>query len=184
MEARARFPRSGARAAWLAVIASAALAGCFADPTEVVVVVDTDALPGTDYQQMQLTFTSSLGQGLFQETAFSNGSQLPVSVGATLSGSSTAFDVVVNLDGGAFGPVTNVGLPFSTRKVSSVSFVTDQMRMLFIPMFKKCACVDAAGMPTTSCPHALEPDCHDLVSPPLTAFDADHLPRLPASTSP
>jgi len=181
MEVRARCQRPGARGAWLAALA--ALVGCFADPTEVVVVVDTDAVQGRDYQQMQLTFSSLSNQGPFQDMSFSNGPQLPVTVGVTRAGSSTAFDVLVNLENGSSSP-TGAPLPFSTRKASSVSFVTDEMRVLLIPMFKKCACVDAAGMPTTSCPHALEPDCHDLVSPPLTSFDADHLPRLPASTSP
>jgi hypothetical protein len=164
------------------VVAAVALTGCFADPTEVIVVVDSDAVAGKDFQQVQLLFSSE--GGLFQEPAFSNGPQLPATVGVTLSGSSTTFDVVVNLDAGAFAPMGNGGLPFSTRKASSVTFVTDQMRVLLIPMFKRCACVDAAGMPSTNCPHALDPDCHDLVNPPLSAFDADHLPRLPASTSP
>lgn len=186
-----RSQSSGVRRAVLAALAATAFSGCFADPTEVVIVMDTDAKAPTDFSQIQFTFFST-GGVIFPDgsmrsnqiaSASADGSSLPVTVGVIPAGES-AFDVLVTLatNPSSFGDPANAPLPFETRKVSNVRFVTNEMRTLFIPVPKVCACVTAAGKPSTNCPHALDPECSDITSPTLTDFDEDNLPRLPAST--
>jgi hypothetical protein len=172
----------------LAALAATAFSGCFADPTEIVVVMDTDAKAPTDFAQVQFAFSSAnviFPDGSQRSNmigfASADGSSLPVTVGVVPAGEN-AFDVSVTLATNAvsFDPM-NPALPFATRTVSDVRFVTNQMRTLFIPIPKICACVTADGTPSTNCPHALDPECSDLTSPKLTDFDADHLPRLAAA---
>ena len=185
-----RAQSSGGLRAVLAALAAIALSGCFADPTEVVVVMDTDAKAPTDFAQIQFTFfstggvTSSDGSKGSNTDAFASadGSSLPVTVGVIPEGES-AFDVLVTLTTrpwSSFDPM-NPPLPFATRSASNVRFVTNEMRTLFIPIPKICACVTATGTPSTNCPHALDPECSDLTSPTLTDFDEDNLPRLRAA---
>jgi hypothetical protein len=185
-----RSQSSGARRAVLAALAATAFSGCFADPTEVVVVMDTDAKAPTDFAQIQFTFSTGgvtfpNGRTSSNMIAFASadGSSLPVTIGVIPAGESE-FDVLVTLatNPSFFGDPANAPLPFETRKVSNVRFVTNEMRTLFIPIPKICACVTAAGAPSTNCPHALDPECSDITSPKLTDFDEDNLPRLAAST--
>jgi hypothetical protein len=166
MDARARVGGSGARGILLAVLAAAPLAGCFADPTEVVVVVDTDGRPFQDFGQVNFQLSSPISPG---QGAFANAAPMPVTLGVTPGQGSTTrtFDVTVTLMN-----LTNGGF-FLRRKVSNVSFVSDQMRALFIPMLSICACTG------TSCPHALDDQCRDITAPVLTPFDEGNLPRLP-----
>ena len=178
MNARVRHSLWGPGGVLIAALAAVALTGCFADPTEVVVVVDTDAKPFTDFGTIQFMFSSG-------EQAFGDPSRLPATVGVRPQGPSTEFDVLVNLGVGAnappFDPTGRSPLPFAVRKASNVRFVNGEMRVLLLPILRACACVDASGMPTTSCPHALDPDCQDLTDPSLAEFDEDNIPRLPAS---
>jgi hypothetical protein len=172
----------GAVSLWLA---AAAVSGCFADPTEVVVVVDTDAKVGRDFIDVQLCFSSGAFSPTFE--SHSDGRTWPVTVGARHEVAST-FDVLVKLkttfasDGcnSAF-PMMQPTLPFDTRKAMDVRFVDGEMRVLYLPLFKICACVDDAGMPITNCQHALDPDCTDLSNPKLGDFDENNLPHIPAS---
>jgi hypothetical protein len=158
-----------------------AVAGCFADPTEVVVVVDTDAKAGLDFLDVQLCFSSGA-------EAHADGTSLPVTVGARREGTTPMFDVLVKLNTTRtqcnnfnFNMTMATPPPFSSRKAMDVRFVEGEMRTLYLPMLKSCACVDAAGMPITNCAHALDPDCRDLSNPKLGDFDEDNLPHLPAS---
>jgi hypothetical protein len=184
-----RAQSSGGLRAVLAALTATALTGCFADPTEVVVVMDTDAKAPADFTQVQFSFSS--GQMIFPGGimkpspggfASADGSSLPVTVGVIPEGES-AFDVMVTLttNASSFDDPMNPPLPFATRSASNVRFVTNEMRTLFIPIPKICACVTATGTPSTNCPHALDPECSDLTSPTLTDFDEDNLPRLPAA---
>ncbi len=179
MSTSAHHPRSIRRGAFVAALATAALAGCFADPTEVVVVVDTDAKPLTDFGMIQFTFSSG-------EQASGSATTLPATVGVRPQGStSTEFDVLVTLNVGVNNfvgnPMVGAPLPFAARKASNVRFVDGEMRVLFLPILRACACVDASGMPSTNCPHALDPDCADLTDPNMSEFDDDNIPRLPPS---
>ena len=171
--------RSTRRGAFVVSLATVALAGCFADPTEVVVVVDTDAKPLTDFGTIQFNFSSG-GQ------ASGSATTLPATVGVRPEGPSAEFDVLVTLNVGVNNfvpgnPMVGAPLPFAARKASNVRFVDGEMRVLFLPILRACACVDASGMPSTNCPHALDPDCADLTDPNLAEFDDDNVPRLPAS---
>jgi hypothetical protein len=177
-------PRPGARGAGLAAVAAATLAGCFADPTEVVVVVDTDAKVGRDFSEVDFCF-SPAPQGPPQPTA--DGSQWPVTVGVRPQ-SQTTFSLMVRLSptpGAPCPPSGSMGpdqLAFATRSAADVRFVPGEMRVLFLPILSVCACVNAAGMPITGCTHALDPGCQDLSDPPLGDFDPNNIPHLPASS--
>ena len=176
--------RGLARGVVLIVLAAPALAGCFDDPTEVVVVLDTDAKVGRDFNDVQLCYSTG-------NEAHADGRTWPVTVGVRRMGPTTTFTVLVKLNttpspspcNNNFMPPGTLGAspPFDTRTAKDVQFVDGEMRSLFLPLFKACACVDAAGMPTTNCTHALDPNCEDLSNPKLGDFDEDNLPHLPAS---
>jgi hypothetical protein len=169
-------------------LATSALAGCFADPTEVVVVLDTDAKLGRDYNSVQLCFNPG-GE------SDADGTTWPVTVGVRKMDATPTFTVLVKLNttlntfapGGCDsnpmlpGRTQTTANPFIVRTAKDVQFVDGQMRALFLPLRTMCACVDAAGMPITGCANALEPECADLSNPPLSDFDEDNLPHLPAS---
>jgi hypothetical protein len=167
-------------------LAMSALAGCFTDPTEVVVVVDTDARAGRDFVDVQLCLSSS-EFGSFESHA--DGRTLPVTLGVRRQGTTTMFDVFVKLNTTLGAPPCNFPgrtepappPPFDSRKAMDVQFVDGQMRTLYLPMLKDCACVDDTGMPITNCTHALDADCRDLSNPKLGDFDEDNLPHIPAS---
>jgi hypothetical protein len=177
-------PRAARRLAVLFALAAPLFEGCFDDPTEVVVVVDTDAKFGLNFSDVQLCFAQ------FNEV-HADGRTWPVTVGVRRSGPSTAFNVIVKLNttfpglpcGGQRdpNPMNLPPLPFDTRTARDVRFVDGEMRVLYIPILKACACVDASGTPITNCTHALDPDCSDLSNPSLGTFDEDNLPHLPAS---
>ena len=161
MDARRPGPRFNASGLVLAALAAPMLAGCFPDPTEVVVVVDTDAKPFVDFQQISYQIGPNVGG------AFANPDLMPSTLGVTPSQGATTFEVVVIL-------ASNVrGAEFMRRKVSNIRFVRDQMRALFIPMLSVCSCNG-----TTNCPHALDAGCRDITAPVLTSFDESNLPRL------
>ena len=168
-------------------LASTALSGCFADPTEVVIVVDTDAKVGRDFVDVQFCFSSGAFSPAFESHA--NGTSWPVTVGARHEGSTPmSFDVLVKLNTTLAPDPCNSSFrmmqpapPFDSRKAMDVQFVDGEMRVLYLPLFRVCACVDDAGMPITNCAHALDPDCRDLSNPKLGDFDEDNLPHIPAS---
>jgi hypothetical protein len=169
-------PRKPGASARLAALAALGLMGCFSDPTEVVVVVDTDAT-SRDFVQMQFTTTPGFARPDMLQMpflAFANATPLPVTLGLTPAEDRTpsTFDVIVEFitANGASG----VGdIPFLHRKVSNINFVPDQIVTLFIPMLSFCS-----SNGTTSFPHALDDECRDITAPVLTKFDEDNIPHL------
>jgi hypothetical protein len=159
----------GALALVLATCAFVSLEGC--EPTEIVVVTDTDAIPGQDFVGVQF----QLAQGNF---AWADTSHFPVTWGLTPQGSVTDFDVTVTLSHtlGQFGP-DRTDNPFASRKASHVRFVDGAMKVLFIPVFKSCGCVG------TNCPNPVPTECREMMSPVLADFDEGNIPRLPKSPS-
>jgi len=160
--------------AWL--IASAALlAGC--GPTEVVVVVDTDIQPmSTD--EVELIVSTGQFSGFQPSTAST--SQLPITLGVTTSGHASTFDVAVTLSRGSRTPgPPNDASVISRRDAMDVAFTNDEQRVVFVPLFAKCA-----GTGGTAFPNPLDPDCLDLVSPQTTPLDEDNLPRIPKTPAP
>jgi hypothetical protein len=177
--------RRGGLVVTLVALAAGSLTGCFDDPTEVVIALDTDAKVGRDFADVQLCFSSSSGSS---SEAHADGRTLPITIGVRRQGPSTAFTVLVKLNttqsaSPCNGFMTNgmTAPAFDTRTAKDVQFVDGEMRVLFLPLLKACACVDAAGMPITNCAHALDPECQDLSSPKLGEFDEDNIPHLPAS---
>jgi hypothetical protein len=165
-------------------LAAAPLAGCFPDTTEVVVVVDTDMqrseFGSLTFSVVSGNFNVGAGSGTFDPTS----TALPATMGVVPAGSSTSFDVTVTMwppgvgVGGTFpqGPpgamLPTTTLPLMSRKASHVRFVAGSQQMLSLPITRQCLCNG------TSCPHALEPECRELISPGLTAFDSSHIPRI------
>jgi hypothetical protein len=162
----------------------AMLAGCLHDPTEVVVVVDSDLTPFVDFDVIEIQLASLNSPAGFQQCATGSPSSLPITLGVTPQ-STTDFTVTAAAIKGApclqkFGPGGPPGGPqtfaVASRKVSNVPFVTDERRALFVTLLRQCACQG------TSCPHALEPACGDVTAPVLTDFDDGNIPHLPASS--
>jgi hypothetical protein len=171
----------------LVAVAAAPTAGCFPDATEVVVVVDTDLALG-EFGSIGLSIANGSNSSFSQTATFISGQmQLPATIGVVPSNGVADFTVTAVLwppgvfDGGsgpqrppAFpGMGTPAGpIPLVTRKASHARFVSGEQRVLFLPLQRVCLC---AG---TSCPHALDVECRELMSPTLPSFDPDHLPRI------
>jgi hypothetical protein len=164
MNVRPRSRGFGARGLMLASLTAAVSAGCFADPTEVVIVVDTDATPFRDFGQVNLQVGRAFSPA--EASAFASPAPGPITLGVTPTQGSTSFEVVVMLTG------VRTRDAFLQRKVSNVPFVSEQIRALFIPMLSVCSCNG------TNCPHALDAECRDITAPVLTPFDANNIPRL------
>jgi hypothetical protein len=160
----------------LAALAAAAFTGCFSDPTEVVVVVDTDAT-SRDFVQMQFMTTPGVARPDLLEMPFlavADATPLPVTLGLTPAAgrTSSTFDVIVEfITAGAAGGSGE--LPFLHRRVSNISFVPEQIMTVFIPLFRFCS-----SNGTTSFPHAQDDECRDITAPVLTKFDEDNIPHL------
>jgi hypothetical protein len=155
-----------------ALLAGALLAlGCHDPVTEIVLVVDSDlSTPG---EVSRLEFQIDPPAGSFMRDEFDlHAGAFPATVGLVPGDAAGygPFDVRASLFAtpGALEPVL-------TRKVSGVRFERGAVRMLYLPLRRACACQG------TSCPNALQPDCADLASPTLAAFDPAHLPRLPST---
>ncbi len=158
-----------------ALASLAALAGCGPTPTEVVVVIDTDIQPmATDGLQIQIT--SAEGDGFSNATL----AQLPITLGVTTKGATSTFDVALTLSR-AVEPPGRGGdsATIARRNAMDVAFTKDEQRMVFVPLFAKCA-----GTGGTAFPNPLDPDCLDLLSPKTTPLDEDNLPRIPKMPTP
>ncbi len=185
--------RRGLVGAALVALASATLAGCFPDATEVVVVVDTDLKP-REFGALTFSVASGnfngAGGGSFDPTA----TALPATVGVVPGDDVPTFDITVTMwppgvmsAGPNFSPTgpapPGATLPGSTatsltsRKASHVRFVAGAQQTLFLPITRQCLCNG------TSCPHALDPECKELIAPALTGFDSSHLPRIVVPTA-
>lgn len=152
-----------------AVLAGAlALVGGCREPTEIVVVVDTDLTQFVDFDVIRFSLSNGFGGG-FNDVGTST--TLPATIGfIPTEGGRQVFDIMVaaskNDDFGVRPP------PIASRRVSNIPFVSGEMRALFVPLTRHCACEG------TSCPNALDDECRDITAPKLTDFDEDDLPRL------
>lgn len=154
------------RAAMLAGLL-ALLGGC-REPTEVVVVVDTDLTQFVDFDVIRFSLASGFGGGLNE---VGTSTVLPATLGLVpLEDGRQVFGIMLaasKSDGFNGRPP-----PVVSRRVSNIAFVSGEMRTLFVSLLKHCVCEG------TSCPNALDDECRDVTSPTLTAFDEDDLPRL------
>jgi hypothetical protein len=165
-----------------------ALPGCHDPITEVVVVVDTDLSLPAQANILQLDVTSQNGQvnrpfvygagmGGAPPGAGLPGPPLPT-FPATLglvpgNGQGGPFSVTATLF--AADPPKFVPARVVQRKVSGISFVHGEKRVVFISLLRACVCQG------TSCPDPRTASaCADVTNPPLTVFDPGHLPRVPA----
>jgi hypothetical protein len=162
----------GARAGWtsagLVVLALTALAGgCRPLVTEVIVVVDSDLdAMQADSLQIQISASAATSFGPVGFAQASVGAALPVTLGMVPAGAGND-PFAVSVSAVRFGSV------ILTRNVSGVRFVHGESRVLFIPLLRRCLCQG------TSCPDPrTAPECAPIHEPTLSAFDADHLPRL------
>lgn len=150
------------------VLAAALLGGC-REPTEVVVVVDTDLQQFVDFDSITFSLVSTFGGPAGQ---VGTSRTLPATLGLVpADGGRQTFDLTVSA---MRDPFNFQDPPVASRRVSNITFVSGEMRTLFVSLLRKCACEG------TSCPNALDPDCRDVTKPKLTAFDEDNLPRLEA----
>jgi len=168
MDTRRRTTRSTYARRALGVLAVALagtglLGGCLHDPTEIVVVVDTDLKIGSDFEiiQFQIFGRQSVPNFVPESTT------LPATLGLVPQASGPSqFDVMavaVKLD-------TIGRTPVVQRRVSNIQFVPNEMRAVFIPLLRQCMCL------RPNCD--TNPPCNDIVTPTLTAFDQDHIPHL------
>ena len=122
------------------------LVGC--DPTEVVVVVDTDEPLSSELDVINFQIGGPDFAPSFTATA--PASRLPATLGVTTQGHDQAFNVFVTLNQG----LSNV--PVLTRNALDVPFSTNEELVLFLPLLKACACEG------TNCANATDPNCLDL----------------------
>jgi hypothetical protein len=147
----------------LALAGAALLGGCLHDPTEVVVVVDSDLQPG-EFDTIQFVI---FARSQFNQVA--EATQLPATLGIVPSEfGAQQFDVAAVARRGfdAFGNPNNL----VQRRVSNIRFVPDEMRAVFITLLRQCMCNG------TNCD--IDPPCNDIEAPTLIEFDAGNLPHL------
>jgi hypothetical protein len=150
-------------------LALMAVGGCMDDPTEVVVIVDTDLTLGTDFDMIQFRLSGQFGVG---PGSFPVGTSrtLPATMGfVPAEGGRQVFDVTVSANKENFNLEST---ELVRRRVSNVPFVSGQMRALFVTLLRQCLCDG------TACP--VDAPCRDVTQPVLTEFDEDNLPRLTA----
>jgi hypothetical protein len=164
-------------AAALVALAGLALAGCLHDPTEIVLVVDSDLTPEVDFVGISFEISTPRspprpGMKLCGALAGASGNILPTTLGITPADSgSTEFNVIVK----AIGRTVDLeGCPVTLvrRTFSNIRFVANEMKVLFIPILRRCECDG------TTCAHALDTYCRDITEPLLEDFDEDHLPSV------
>jgi len=157
----------------IAMVGVVALVGC--GPTEVVVVIDTDIQPMAS-DGLQIQITSPEGDGFSSATL----AQLPITLGVTTKGATSTFDVALTLSRSVEPPGRGVdGDTIARRNAMDIAFTKDEQRVVFVPLFAKCA-----GTGGTAFPNPLDPDCLDLLSPKTTPLDEDNLPRIPKTSAP
>src|SRR5262245_30638743 len=134
---------SAARSKWglaLGALALSLLGGCFSDPTEVVVVADTDMTPVVDFEGIEFRLESPFSQGAIEAISFSR--ELPATMGyVPRDGGPTQFDVTVRALRGEFDQQAIV-----TRRASGIRFVSGEMRVLLVTLLRACMCQQ------TNCP--------------------------------
>jgi hypothetical protein len=156
----------------LVAIAAAVLAGGCHDPTEIVVVVDSDLRIGVDFDRVDfMLFTANPnrfppGAGLH----VADGYVLPATLGLVpQQGGAQVFDIMVSARHG-LGPFGPENTAVVTRRVSNIPFIPDERRAVFITLLRQCMCEG------TNCD--ISPPCNDITAPVLTEFDEDNVPHL------
>jgi hypothetical protein len=164
------------------VAASSLAAGCHDQPTQVVLVVDSDLVAPSEVN----TFSVSVAPGPFEPPpeVFIAGAQIgafPISLGIVSQGGTPSFSLVVRLlDNDQNGqPLIVV-----SKTVTDVRFVAEQTQMLLLDLPRSCACEG------TSCPLPGNPVCDKATNPALVPFDParapsiDTAPRFAANRTP
>jgi hypothetical protein len=147
------------------------LGGCWHDPTEIVIVVDSDLKIGADFDDLDFQLGNCIS-GQCTATC----STLPATLGIVPpsgepAGLDPEFSVTVTALKGTDG--TQV----VARGASMLRFVSNDVRALFLPLYRRCECQG------TTCPNLADPDCADIDEPVLTEFDEDHIQRLSKDSS-
>jgi len=151
--------------------------GCWRDPTEIVIVVDTDLTPNVDFNNLFIQL-----ENCFFTQCAATAFTLPATLGVVPPSSGVppgfeaGFGVTVSTTVGVTGMFGSSSGPSVTRGASGLQFVSDEIRALFLPLYRKCQCQG------TTCPNLADPDCADLNEPALSSFDEDQLPRIGAPT--
>jgi hypothetical protein len=162
-------PRSTSRARGaLGVLALACgfLLGACREPTEIVVVVDSDLQPGVDFDLIRFVMFNN---GSFR-SELASATTLPATLGVVPPefGRQPQFNMTVEVTKGVdvnFNPKTIV-----SRGISDVRFVPDKQRAVLVEIWRECLCNG------TNCPGG--PKCSDIIAPVLLDFDEDAIPRL------
>jgi hypothetical protein len=165
--------------------------GCH-EPTEIIVVVDTDLTLGKDFDQIDF----SLGGGFQGQVA--SATRLPATLGVVPpdtngqviqppepsrgGGDDSGLSIMVQATTFANDMPTIVNgvpilpAPIALRGASGLQFVDGKELVLFLPLYRRCMCAQNV------CPNLTETDCKDIISPVLPEFDEDHVPRIPAAS--
>jgi hypothetical protein len=158
------------RTLWGAFLLAAASAGCSDSfPSEVVVVVQSDLSVPTDADALQFSLIAGSfapnpnGAGSLTVAAFLTG-DFPVSQAVTADRMTTAFSMTVQLLHGLANG-TQAPTIVVSRTVTDIRFGPQQSMMLQLPLLRRCACQG------TTCPLPGDPECDNIVQPPLQPLD-------------
>ena len=169
----------------VAVVAAApslAAVGCHDQPTQVVLVVDSDLLVPADVT----SFSVTVAPGPFEPPpdSFLTSAPIgafPISVGIVSQGQTPSFSFVARLLD-EHDPTK--ALIVLSKTVTDVRFVPEQTLMLLLDLPRSCACQG------TSCPLPGDPVCDKITRPALVPFDpalapaTETAPRFAAEGSP
>jgi hypothetical protein len=149
-----------------------ALAGCDAapGPTEIVMVLQSDFEPPSEFDGLQMSFTlgeltpqPNAPQTFTISWAVPSSVDLPIAVSMEPGPMRSTFSMTVTLIHGLSS--SSVPTILVRRSILAVQFAPRQQAMLVVPMMRACACQG------TSCPGQGNPDCDDLHAPALQPLD-------------
>jgi hypothetical protein len=160
MTARAQKPLT------VLALACGLVLGACREPTEVVVVVDSDMQAGIDFDTVRFVMLSG---GSFR-AELASATAVPATLGVVPLefDSRPRFDITIEVTKGF--DFNGNPVPVVTRRVSNIPFVADEQLALLVEIWRECACRG------TNC--RSDPPCNDILAPTLIDFDEDALPRL------
>jgi hypothetical protein len=164
------------------VAASFLAAGCNDQPTQVVLVVNSDLVSPSEVNTVSMSFAP----GPFEPPSdvFIAGELIgafPISLGIVSQGETPSFSLVVRLLNNTQNGETLIVV---SKTVTDVRFVAEQTQMLLLELSRTCACEG------TSCPLPGNPSCDKITNPTLVPFDpalappTDSAPRFAANGTP
>ncbi|HEY7376599.1 MAG TPA: hypothetical protein VIF57_30850 [Polyangia bacterium] len=158
-----------ARAATVAaaLLVAVSLAGCHDDPTEVVLVIESDLIIPGDIDGLDVTATSGPFAPSVPSVFVGSGGLLgrfPQSIGFISYGGTATFSFVLRLFHGLFQ--TQQPTLIMSRAVTDVRFVDQRTLMLVLQMPSACACMGS----TCPTPES-DPRCANIQTPALVPFD-------------